>query len=261
MKGDNVIQLASAVKSIGELAKKLEDDNGIEFVGEDPDKEAELLLWEALEKEKSEVSIEDRQASVHTDVHMRILTSDFRVDLDGVRLAGLTKKEREKMSQEIETIKHYIGYAGEYFAVGEMLLHGINAMRTTVDSGFDIVALKNNKTYHVQVKTAHTNKYDRYAFHLDGKNFQETADDERMIYIFVFIGESKKSFVVLSYKEIERQVKAGNIWKVSTTKRLRFRFYLRDEKVFLGNLENEVSEFLGNWEAFGRIGRGKAKSV
>lgn len=61
---------------------------------------------------------------------------------------------------EIGTISHsekstnYIGKAGEYCVMSELLFHGYNANNMTVDEGVDIVASKNNVFFFVQVKTA-----------------------------------------------------------------------------------------------------------
>jgi hypothetical protein len=167
-------------------------------------------------------------------------------------LNGVDKVQLAELREELETIKHYVGYAGEHLVVGELLLSGINAMRPNVDDGWDVIAIdRNQKTFFVQVKTAHQNKYDRYSFHLSENDFSDSEKIKNRVFVFVFLSRGKKNFVIMDGGDVEKEVKKGNIWKISSTKRLRFRFYLREGKLYLGNLKNESNKFLGNWEVFG----------
>lgn len=47
----------------------------------------------------------------------------------------------------------YIGSAGEMAVCSELLFRGYNVSRMSVDDGVDIIAIKNGKTYYIQVKT------------------------------------------------------------------------------------------------------------
>ena len=167
-----------------------------------------------------------------------------------IRLA-LEKTADPKTLEKLETIKHYIGYAGEHLVIAELLLSGINAMRPNVDDGWDIIAInKNQKTFFIQVKTAHRNKYDRYSFHLNENNFSDSKENENRIFVFVFLIKKEKYFAIMNGKNVEKELKKGNIWKTSSTKRLKFSFYLRKRKLYLGNLDNNANKFLNNWKVF-----------
>lgn len=48
----------------------------------------------------------------------------------------------------------YIGKAGEYAVMSELLLRGYNANEMSVDDGIDVIASKNNVVYYIQVKTS-----------------------------------------------------------------------------------------------------------
>jgi len=48
----------------------------------------------------------------------------------------------------------FTGAAGEYAVLSELLFRGFNSSKMTVDDGIDVVASKNEKYFHVQVKTA-----------------------------------------------------------------------------------------------------------
>lgn len=47
----------------------------------------------------------------------------------------------------------YLGTAGEYAVMSELLFHGYNVNRMVIDDGIDIVATKDNQYYYIQVKT------------------------------------------------------------------------------------------------------------
>lgn len=48
----------------------------------------------------------------------------------------------------------FVGKAGEYAVMSELLLRGYNANEMTVDDGIDVIASRNNVVYYIQVKTS-----------------------------------------------------------------------------------------------------------
>lgn len=58
------------------------------------------------------------------------------------------------MAPPITTDTLFIGRAGEYAVMSELLFRGYNANEMSVDDGIDIIASKNNVVYYIQVKTA-----------------------------------------------------------------------------------------------------------
>ncbi|MBT4277174.1 hypothetical protein HOD96_00280 [Candidatus Falkowbacteria bacterium] len=59
------------------------------------------------------------------------------------------------------------------------------------------------------------------------------------------------NFLIMSFSEIKKQAKANNIYYHKSTNRYRANVYLRDEKVSLGDLKNNVTKFLNKWELLG----------
>jgi len=49
---------------------------------------------------------------------------------------------------------NFVGCAGEHAVLSELLFRGYNAAVMTVDEGIDLVASKNNRYFHIQVKTS-----------------------------------------------------------------------------------------------------------
>lgn len=82
------------------------------------------------------------------------------------------------------------------------------------------------------------------------------------MYVFVLTEDGNETdFLIFSKEEIERQIKLKNIWKMKTPGIGRLKFYVKDKKVFLGNMENDVTKNFNNWDVFLKnkksSGRGK----
>lgn len=67
------------------------------------------------------------------------------------------KRKSRRMPNDATSIdpmyKDYMGRAGEYAVMSELMYRGYNATRMSIDNGIDIVAVKNNIYYYIQVKT------------------------------------------------------------------------------------------------------------
>ena len=68
-----------------------------------------------------------------------------------------------------------------------------------------------------------------------------------VFYIFVLHGEMKNHFLILPFHEMERKVHEKAILEVGHGKRYRVNIKFRNEKVYLGNKDNEMEYFLDNW--------------
>lgn len=68
---------------------------------------------------------------------------------------GYYKKRKKKAVPADGTTlpTDYIGRAGECAVISELIFHGYNANRMMIDDGVDIIAVKDNVYYYVQVKT------------------------------------------------------------------------------------------------------------
>ena len=68
----------------------------------------------------------------------------------------------------------YFGKAGEHAVSSELLFWGYNVSSMAVDQGVDLVASKNGKYFHLQVKTAtpqsQPNGVSKYQFSVKEKN-------------------------------------------------------------------------------------------
>lgn len=108
----------------------------------------------------------------------------------------------------------YFGKAGEYAVLSELLFWGYNVSSMAVDQGVDLVASKNGKYFHLQVKTAtpqsQPNGVFKYQFSVKEKIFSSNHDST-MWYVFVLRKTFGNDYVVIPSTELQTQRNRGNI--------------------------------------------------
>lgn len=108
----------------------------------------------------------------------------------------------------------YTGKAGEYAVMSELLFFGFNASSMAVDDGLDIVASKDNKYFHIQVKTANVSEAGKCNFTLHQKAF-DAKDASTTFYILIMRSfESNRylnNFFIIPNHEIRRLVESAII--------------------------------------------------
>lgn len=157
-------------------------------------------------------------------------------------------EEREKKEEEKIAVEgSFTGKAGEHLVCSELLFRGFNASIMSVDVGIDIAATKENKFFGIQIKTAHKNRFNTYAFHIRSSAF-ERHNQGNIFYIFVLREGGKNNYLILPPSEVERKIKEGAIFSVNRQTGYALNIKFRDGKVYLGNMEHEISYFLSNWD-------------
>jgi hypothetical protein len=101
--------------------------------------------------------------------------------------------------------------------------------------------------YGIQVKTSNLNSYKTYVFDIRKASF-ERYDSGNIFYIFVLHGESENNFLIVPYHEIEKLIDEKIILQVGHGKRYRVNIKFREDKVYLGNLNNDMEYYLNNWK-------------
>ncbi|MEG2922107.1 MAG: hypothetical protein RR856_13825, partial [Acinetobacter sp.] len=91
-----------------------------------------------------------------------------------------------------------------------------NASYMAVDDGIDIVASKDNKYFHIQVKTANLSDSNKYVFTFNQRAY-DSKDSSSTFYILVmrtFTGSSyMNNYLIFPNSEIRRLIDAGIISK------------------------------------------------
>lgn len=103
----------------------------------------------------------------------------------------------------------FIGKAGEMAVCSELLFNEYRAATMPFDDGIDIVALKNGKTFYVQVKTTQITKEGNFSFKIKTASF-ERYDRNDCFYIFVARGK-ENTFIVTTAHDISRWIKSEMI--------------------------------------------------
>ena len=158
------------------------------------------------------------------------------------RIEEKEKEEEEKIAVE----GGFTGKAGEYLVCSELLFRGFNASIMSVDVGIDIVAIKDDRLYGVQVKTANLNRYNVYNFNIRKVSF-ERHDTGNIFYIFVLNDIKKRHFLIIPYHEMEKKVHEKAILEVQHGKLYRVNIKFREDEIYLGNMNHEMNYFLDNW--------------
>jgi|GEM_PF-1771297 hypothetical protein len=226
---NKIIKLASKVGDISELTKKLIEDGDLETVHPQPEEEVELTLL--ILADKGKVSIDD---------------------ISGLKFANRPKSERLQIFKEIKSYMQYIGFGGEHAVISQLMFRGVNATKSFIDEGYDIIATGKKKMFFVQVKTSFLNEKNNYLFNIDIKkesvNFKGKYTP---VYIFVMTkGGQDSSFIIFTQDYIAKQIELKNIWHIKGADNYRMKIYFRDKKFYLGKMENDVSDFVDNWSVF-----------
>ena len=159
------------------------------------------------------------------------------------KLDAQEKAEEDKIKIE----SGFVGKAGEHLVCSELLFRGFNASIMSVDVGLDIVATKDSRMFGIQVKTSNLNRFRTYVFDVRKVSFERHSNNS-VFYIFVLHKRSKSNFLILPYYEMERKVHDKAILEVNKGNSYRISIKIRDNKIYLGNMNHEVTYFLNNWE-------------
>ena len=223
-----------------EITKRALENNLIETTGSTPENSMNAVITTDI-KNKKENSAFIRTEQGYYAINEKFTNQEQKIE------EKIEEKEEEKIEEnEKETsLTQYIGKAGEHRVVSELLFLGYNASIMSVDEGLDIVATKDNKLFNIQIKTANVNKFNLYVYDIRKISF-EKFDAGNTFYVFVLKGK-ETNFLILSSIEVEKNIKQKNILEVGHGKRYRINLSIRDEKLYLGNKENDLSFYFNNW--------------
>jgi len=146
------------------------------------------------------------------------------------RLKKQVQKELTHPVPEPEQIEDtgFVGKAGEYAVMSELLFRGFNASLMSVDKGIDVVAANDQgKYFHIQVKTANL-KSGVFNIGIKRKSF-ELHHSGQTFYIFVLRQQMRCDFLVMPNSQIANYVALGII-KGADTLSIRISYDLKSKK-------------------------------
>nr|WP_321513027.1 hypothetical protein [uncultured Pseudodesulfovibrio sp.] len=155
---------------------------------------------------------------------------------------GMYRAKRKRKTNSIQPLPSvgtgYTGKAGEFGVLSELLFRGYNASIMTVDEGIDVVATKNNKYFHIQVKTANSNKSNKFLYTV-AKNSFTAHHDASTYYIFIlrrYLNDFWRSeFIVISSVILQTYILQNYIKDAES---MSITLKVENEKIFLNNKEN-----------------------
>lgn len=100
---------------------------------------------------------------------------------------------------------NYIGKAGEMYIISELLYHDYNANLALVDTGVDVIATKNDKTFYFQVKNVSFKNTNIRTVPITKSSFINNQRGN-MYYMFVLQMENEKKVLIVPYQNIHQYI-------------------------------------------------------
>lgn len=100
---------------------------------------------------------------------------------------------------------NYMGKAGEMYVISELLYRDYNANLALVDSGVDVIATKNDKTFYFQVKNVSFKNTNIRTIPITKSSFINNQRGN-MFYMFVLQKENEKKVLIVPYQNIHQYI-------------------------------------------------------
>ncbi|OPX89009.1 MAG: hypothetical protein A4E52_01125 [Pelotomaculum sp. PtaB.Bin013] len=145
----------------------------------------------------------------------------------------------------------FIGKAGEMAVVSELLFRGFNANILAVDYGADVIALKNNKVYQVQVKTRTLSSRNKVLYQFRKDTFDELNQQGYYVVLVIRDEEGINDYIIMPGNTVSIFIAKG--WVEDYKDIWRMWIGLRESEegkkvVFMRRISNTITEYLNNWD-------------
>ena len=111
-------------------------------------------------------------------------TGGFRKGIYRLKASRARKPAQVAPEPVTPVSTNFLGKAGEYSVMAELLYRGFNTSLMAVDEGIDIVASRNNEYFHIQVKTSSQSVNGKYSFFIKNTAF-DANNGGKVFYILV----------------------------------------------------------------------------
>ena len=245
------------MNSFKEIAYKILKESGKPLHGKEITR---LAIEKGLLKTAGKTPQRTMSAQLFMDIKIKGPLSDFKkagpstFTLNQEKASLAEEIKPDSVLAEIETEAEaeieggYIGKAGEHAVLSELLFRGYNAALMSVDTGIDILATRENETFNIQVTTRNISKrHDAFHFNIRIASFERHSAG-RTFYIFLLRENHELDFLILPLHEVEKVIEQDFVHVVGKGKLYRLTIRRRQNKIYLGRKENEVSYYLNHWE-------------
>ncbi len=140
---------------------------------------------------------------------------------------------------------NFLGKAGEYAVMAELLYRGFNTSLMAVDEGVDIVASRNNEYFHIQVKTSSQSVNGKYSFFIKNTSF-DANNGGKVFYILVMrSSEGVVKYAVIPSMQLAINRETGLVGGANGISL----FVTPDEKgrSFIMNKGQKLDQFINNF--------------
>lgn len=149
-----------------------------------------------------------------------------------------------KSAEAPQVTTDFLGKAGEYAVMSELLFWGYNVSMMTVDQGIDLVASKDNRYHHVQVKTtAPADGNGTFSYQIKQKSF-DANHGSAMWYVFVMRKEGNCEYAVLPSSHLHNLRSLGVIGGQNLSVQIAS---IDKGKRYVMNGKDDISLFIGNF--------------
>lgn len=129
--------------------------------------------------------------------------------------------------------KIYLGSAGEMAVCSELLFREYNISQMSVDDGIDVVAIKNGKTFYIQVKTTQVTS-NTFSVTIRTKSFERYNTND--CYYIIVARAKENKYLVFTADDIKRMISNDIISKSERQISISFsqsdgHIYIKNEKV------------------------------
>ena len=126
--------------------------------------------------------------------------------------------------------KNYIGSAGEMAVCSELLFREYNVSQMSVDDGVDVVAIKNGKTFYIQVKTPQVVS-NRFSVTIRTNSFERYNSND--CYYIIVARAKENKYLLFTADDIKRMISNGVISK--SERQISICFSQSDGHIFIKN--------------------------
>lgn len=148
----------------------------------------------------------------------------------------------------------FVGKAGEYAVMSELLLRGYNANEMTVDDGIDVIASRNNVVYYIQVKTSMLQPNKTVKVPAIKRRSYDHYIEANMRYIICIRlasgpdGIEKKAYVVFTNKDIDDLKFFQCLRETSDEIHLKLKFDNGKVYAYHNDESRDISNLLNNFD-------------
>lgn len=155
--------------------------------------------------------------------------------------------------EEVSTFANkgrFYGEAAEFYVTAELLYRGYNAASLPTDLGMDVIAVKESKTFYLQVKNIDLGKSTGRSIGITTSSFTGNQSSN-VFYVFVLKTGQRKEILILPYIKIRELINDGIIQIDKESKKFAVNIVKNGSSISIASNDRKkssnVSSYLNDW--------------